>query len=388
MRLIFVTGNYPSIARPFEGTFVQQFVWAMARQGNNCIVIKPTSIFARRHGSYPPQIEEENIGIKSKITVYRPRYFSFSSKNLFITHTGRWTQASFNRAVKKIAKTLKTPSAVYGHFLYQAGYAATLIAKEIGALAVVGVGEDHLWSIAAFGEMSTRKNFATGSYFLANSQPNRNLLTNYLGIEFNRIRVEPNGIDLSLMFPHDRLAMRNRFGFDHNDFVVVFVGTNEERKGPQRLLDAVEDLQDVKCIFAGLGTELLVSSAIVRKGPCEHPLIPLLLSSGDIFVLPTISEGSCNAVIEAMACGLPIITAKGDYMDDIVDDNVAIRVDPTDVNAIRNAILTLKNDPLRRKKMSEACLRKAQQFDINERARSVTVWMEKLIKQSNMITSK
>ena len=380
MHIIFVTGNYPSSARPFEGTFVQQFVWAMARQGNTCTVIKPTSIFDRRYGQYPPIVQEENIIGEWTVNVYRPRYISFSSKNLFITHTGRLTQRSFNNAVRTIARKIKPPSVVYGHFLYQAGYTAMLIAKEFGAKAVVGVGEDHLWSIAAFGERATQKNFATGSYFLANSTPNRDLLTGRLGIEFNRILVEPNGIDLTLMFPHDKRAMRSRFDLEPRDFVVVFVGANEERKGAQRVLDALEGLSDVKCLIAGLGTESLVSSCIHRKGPCEHPMIPLLLSCGDIFVLPTLSEGSCNAVIEAMACGLPIVTAKGDHMDDIVDDDVAIRVNPTDVGEIREAILALKNDPERRKRMSEACLQKAKQFDINDRAKRITAWMKEHIK--------
>ena len=383
MQILFVTGNYPSIARPFEGTFVQQFVWAMARQGNTCTVIKPTSIFAIRHGDFSPQLEEEQITGQCKVLVYRPRYISFSSKNLLITHTGRWTQALFNQAVRKIALTLKAPAVVYGHFLYQAGYAAMLSAKEIGAKAVVGVGEDHLWSIAAFGEKATKIKFATGSYFLANSTPNRNLLTDHIGIDLTRILVEPNGIDLLLMFPHDRLAMRSRFGFAPDDFIVVFIGSNETRKGPQRVIDAAESLPDVKCLFVGLGTDSLVSSSIIKKGSCEHSLIPLLLSCGDIFVLPTLSEGSCNAVIEAMACGLPIVTAKGAHMDDVVDDEVAIRVDPMDVSAIREAILLLKNDLGRRKRMSIACLKKAKQFDINERARRVTAWMEELLKKKS-----
>jgi glycosyltransferase involved in cell wall biosynthesis len=97
--------------------------------------------------------------------------------------------------------------------------------------------------------------------------------------------------------------------------------------------------------------------------------------------MPSLAEGSCNAVIEAMACGLPIVTSNGRYMDDIVDDEVAIRVDPTDVRAIREAILLLKNDPERRTRMSKACLKKARHFDINDRARRVTTWMEELVRR-------
>ena len=70
------------------------------------------------------------------------------------------------------------------------------------------------------------------------------------------------------------------------------------------------------------------------------------------------------------------------YMDDIVDDEVAFRVDPTNVPAIREAIIALKNNPELRKRMSEACLRKAKQLDINERALRVTKWINEIIRQT------
>jgi glycosyltransferase involved in cell wall biosynthesis len=85
-------------------------------------------------------------------------------------------------------------------------------------------------------------------------------------------------------------------------------------------------------------------------------------------------------VIEAMACGIPVVTSCGRYMDDLVDDEVAIRVDPTDVGAIRRAIDALRNDPARRDAMSQACLRRAKEFDINERARRVSDWMAELVR--------
>ena len=79
-----------------------------------------------------------------------------------------------------------------------------------------------------------------------------------------------------------------------------------------------------------------------------------------------------------MACGLPVVTSSGRHMDDIVDGDVAIRVDPGDVAALRDAILALQRDPERRARMAAACLRKARDFDIDERARRITAWLESL----------
>jgi len=202
---------------------------------------------------------------------------------------------------------------------------------------------------------------------------------NPIGISSNRIKVEPNGVDLNFMYPRDQQTARRNLGLGADDFVVVFVGANEDRKGPKRLLAAIQDLNDVKCILAGQGTGALEARGIVWKGACPHSMIPDLLSCADVFVLPTTGEGSCNAVIEAMACGLPIVTSDGRYMDDIVDDEVAIRADPMDVRMIREAITMLKNDSERQRRMSEASLRKAKCFDINERAIRVTQWIEDLV---------
>lgn len=382
LRVAFVTGDYPSPARLFEGTFVQQFVWAMARRGNQCTVIKPTSVFDRRYGPYPSGSAVEHVGGGTTVEVHRPRYLSFSSRKLGFAHTGRWTQRSFNRAVYKTAKALPGRwDIAYGHFLYQAGFAAASLGVQNGCVAVVGVGEDHFWTLAAFGEDMARQHYATGTHFLANSTLNRDLLVSHLGIDPERIMVAPNGVDLALMLPRNRESMRKKHGIKGAGFTIAFVGANEERKGPKRVLGAVQGLPDVQCIFAGVGTQTLEASCIVHKGPCGHGAVPELLSCADAFVLPTLSEGSCNAVIEAMACGLPIVTSYGRYMDDIVDDDVAIRVDPMDVRAIRHAILLLRDDPERRRRMSEACLRRAKRFDIDERARRVTKWMRDLVRK-------
>lgn len=383
MQILFITNNYPSPARPFEGTFVQQFVWAMSRQGHECTVIKPTSIFARRYGPFPPRYSVEETGKEMTVEVYRPRYLSFSCRNLGFTHSGRWTQKAFNATARRMAKVIgKHWSAVYGHFLYQAGFGALNVAHQIGCQAIIGVGESQLWTLVAFGQERAKEHYAHGGFFLANSSQNRDRLVRELDIEPARILVEPNGVDLSNMYPRNRQLAREDLGFPADGFIVVFIGANEERKGPTRVIAAVEETSGVKCILAGMGTESLQSPCIIKKGPVSHARIPLLLSAADIFVLPTTSEGSCNAVIEAMACGLPIVTSIGQHMDDIVDANVAIRVDPMNVRQIRDAVLVLKRDPDLRRRMSKASLRKAKELDINERARRVSQWIDQTVLQS------
>jgi teichuronic acid biosynthesis glycosyltransferase TuaC len=393
MHIAFINEGYPAPNRAVGDPFVQQFVWAMARQGHECTVISPTSLFERRHGPLPVLFATEDPGCGGKpVKVYRPHFISFSSRNLGWTHTGRWTQRAINRvSIGAIKQLSAKPDIVYGHFLYSAGYAALRAGIELSCPSVIGVGESYAcpseteigesypWSLAAFGVEQARRHFSTQGYFLPNSTPNGEMLINLLKISPERILVEPNGVDLGRMHPVDRTAMRNKFSISTDGFVAAFVGSNDERKGPQRLVAAASGIPGVSCILAGSGTDTIKSACIEKCGVVLHEVIPELLACADIFVLPTIAEGSCNSVIEAMACGLPIVTSNGRYMDDIVDEEVAIRVDPTDVRAIREAILKLKNDPERRQRMTEACLFKAKTLDINERAKRVTEWMKRIV---------
>jgi glycosyltransferase involved in cell wall biosynthesis len=94
-------------------------------------------------------------------------------------------------------------------------------------------------------------------------------------------------------------------------------------------------------------------------------------------VLPTTIEGSCNAIIEAMACGLPMVTSNGPCMDDLLTEEVALRVDPLDVAALRGAIQKLMANPGLRAAMSAACLKRARLFDINARARGIMEWVSR-----------
>lgn len=381
MHIAFITGNYPTPSRPSTGTFVQQFVWAMARQGHECSVINPASIFDRKYGPHPPRFSVEGAGGGKPVHVYRPRYISFSSRNLGLIHTGRWTQGSLNNvAVRAVSALPRKPDVIYGHFLYHAGRAATVTGERLGIASVIGVGEGTFWTVDPFGFDRARRDFTATTGFIAVAAHIRDGLVLAIGISPEKILLAPNGIDMTRFSPADQGKARSRLGLAPNLFLIVFVGAFDDLKGGSELVEAVYGMQGVSLAMIGQGEKVFQSPNIIHQGRVNHDQIAIWLNAADLFVLPTREEGSCNAVIEALACGLPIVTSHGQYMDDIVDDEVAIRVDPTDVDAIRRAILTLRNDPDRRRRMAEACLRKAQDFDINERACRVTAWINELLK--------
>ena len=112
-----------------------------------------------------------------------------------------------------------------------------------------------------------------------------------------------------------------------------------------------------------------------------HREISKYLNAADVFVLPTLHEGCCNAIIEAMACGLPIISSNKSFNWDILDESNSLLIDPLNENEIFEAIKTLKVNKNQRMKLSQGALNKAKSLRIEERAKNILCFMEQKINE-------
>ena len=93
-------------------------------------------------------------------------------------------------------------------------------------------------------------------------------------------------------------------------------------------------------------------------------------------MLPTFAEGCCNALIEAMACGLPIISSDREFNWDVLNADNSIMIDPENVDEIANAIAELRDNSEKRKEMSKAALHTAANLTIRIRAEKIAEFME------------
>jgi glycosyltransferase involved in cell wall biosynthesis len=310
------------------------------------------------------------------IKVFRPYYLSLSSRNIASYNSFQATLFFFQRAVLRVLRQIDSePDVVYGHFLYSGGATAVRIGIKQDTPSFVAVGESSFWTVEPLGVEQARRDFRHVTGVIAVSSVLKRRLTSELNIPEEKIRVFPNGVDLVRFSPINKQEARAIYGFPQNSFIVAFVGHFDERKGVDRVIDATRELEGVDVVYAGSGPLRPEGLNVLFANVLTHGQVPALLSSADVFVLPTRAEGCCNAVIEAMACGLPIITSMGDFMDNIVNDKVAIRIDPDDAAAIRNAIIRLRDNPGLRATMAAAAIEHSKSFDINERARLVLEWM-------------
>lgn len=372
-----ICNRYPSVLTPTRQVFVQRLVGAMADQGVECTVICPIPVnqYLRNFSSLPPETEERSPK-GNRVRVFFPRYVSLGQRPLpGVGNTVHVTTRLFTSAVRKVLRRIPRPEALYGHFFAPAGVCAARLGRELGLKAFAAYGESTPWSIHNFGLDRMRRELDSISGIVSVSSANKAVLVDLGIVPESKIGVFPNGVQTAFFYPRDRTLARRLFQFPEKAFIAAYVGQFTERKGVMRVAEAVRGLHEVSVAFAGAGKEVPSIENCIHLGKVKPDQMPEFLSAADVFVLPTLNEGCPNAVVEAMACGLPVVSSDMPFNYDILNQQNSIMVDPTDVSAIRSAIVALRDDANMRYRMAGAALSRARQLSIDERAANVLQWM-------------
>ena len=144
------------------------------------------------------------------------------------------------------------------------------------------------------------------------------------GIPADKIHVVPYGVDLQSFPPRPQPPPKDE------PFTIVYVGSLIQRKGLSYLLDAVRALKspNVRLLLRGRGAvdrELLKTYSDVDfdlKLGLPLPELVRDIQRSDVFVLPSLTEGFAQVILEAMACGVPVITTANTCAPDILTEGV------------------------------------------------------------------
>ncbi len=373
--LAVITSHYPTRLHPNKGTFVRQLVDAFAEQQVRCTVIYPW----RLHDWLRERAHELVCDAKStdETKILRPLTLSLSNRQLGAFNTYALTYASFRHAAWRALKSANgKPDAVYGHFMYPNGATAVWAGQRLGCPGFVAVGEGTFWTLEPLGLKRARRDLSPMAGAIAVSSLLGKGLVEELRLPADHVAVFPNGVDRRKFYPRDRLDMRRKHGLPEDHFLVIYVGNFIEPKGVRRAAAAIDGLPGVSGVFIGSGPAAPRIHNLAFCGKVPHEVVPEFLSAADCFLLPSDAEGSSNATLEAMACGLPAVVSARPFNADICDANTARMVDPSDVSAIRETILELHHNPALRQHLADAATSKAAQYDIQVRARRVLDWME------------
>nr|WP_299172569.1 glycosyltransferase family 4 protein [uncultured Allomuricauda sp.] len=361
---ILVISSYPSLENPSMGVFVYNLVQNFCTLGHEVSVISPKNILslgAKKVESYGAE----------NCTVYRPLIISASNKQIGSFNTYRITELAQIKGVQRIVKRHNLEfDFVYAHFMRN-GFIAVNALKKYKKPVFVAIGESDLPLLT---KMYPRDYFEQSikqiRAFIAVSSKLKKQLIGY-GISENKIFMKPNAVDFNKFYQRDKAEMRKKYKLPMDLKLVAFVGRFMDHKGPLRVLEAVQNLDNVGALFMGKGPQEPSGSSVVFNESVPSYQIPELLSAADIFVLPTQREGSCNAIAEAIACGLPVVSSNIPEVMDQCNPSFSILVDPLNVKAIESAIKSILGDEERIAEMSKNALEHAKNFEIGERASSI-----------------
>lgn len=388
MKILFV-GWYPNPVDPYKNCFFQNLVHRVADKGNDCVVISPVSILKYRGRiNEIPEKDYELAPNGARVEVYYPRVLSASAFQFGKYNTSRLTEKFFQSGVERMAKKIDVDSfdAVYGHFFLCGGLAAIKIARKYGKPCFVAYGECDYYSQIKkpYGELTCEDIRGLTGIVSVSSSNTKELVSRPV---FNGVPIKtiPNAVDLNVFKPMDSAECKKAMGFPSDRAIVGFVGGFIERKGDKRLLEACESNNELYLAFAGKGAIPPSGENVIFAEPVERAKMPVFLNAIDIFVLPTLNEGCCNAILEAMACGKPVVSSDLDFNDGIVEQGRGLRVDPMNSKSIAAAVMKLIDNPGLRCELAAESFEFSKSLDIDVRADKILDFIKECMEDSSCI---
>jgi glycosyltransferase involved in cell wall biosynthesis len=174
-----------------------------------------------------------------------------------------------------------------------------------------------------------------------------------MGVSEQKLHVLYNGIDTERFFPGDKAVARVQLGLGEQERVLLYVGNLKASKGVLDLVEALrrmEPLQWHQCVIIGEGSDRRslqkhiaaagFENKVVLAGRRPHDEVRQWMIAADLLILPSHAEGVPNVVLEAMACGLPVVASRLPGIEEVLPEHAGILVPPQQPNALAAAITT------------------------------------------------
>lgn len=374
-----ITPTYPDKWFIEKGAFVDRLVNEWKKEGLRVDVVAPRKIVNFLKAIYKRKHTLNQIAGDS---VLYPSYISVSNKKMLNIDLKKISLQNFNKSALKGLKSLKTPDFFYGQFLETGGSAALTAGKKYNLPAFADVGESVLLNRGLFDETKKLSKLVTSLDGLACVSQELADEVISLGADPEKVMFYPNTVNMDRFKILDRSECRIKLGLPVNETIAIFTGHFIERKGPLRVLQSLkmQTKPKVKAIFIGRGEQEPHSEIILHKGPVPNSELATWLCAADFFVLPTQHEGHCNAINEAMACGLPIISSDIPEVRSQVSAEAGLLVNPTDIASLARAIEELAGNPNMRKLKGEAAYQEQIKRSSRSRASVILEWINNIMK--------
>lgn len=330
IRLLVFTSLYPNAEQPRHGVFVEERLRKLIATGRvTATVVAPVPWFPFRHayfGTYAKYARvprrEERYGIE----VLHPRYPVIPKFGMNVAPALMYR--ALLPCVRKLLAAGTACDLLDAHYFYPDGVAAVRLGVALGKPVVVTARGSDINVIACRGR-PRRQILAAAAQVAAvitvSSALKEKMIT--LGADTGKLTVLRNGVDLERFAPRDRTGMRAQLGLA--GVVWLTAGHLIERKGVHLAIEALAAVPQATLLIAGEGPEASRLRALVARcglsarvrflGEVAHDALCDYYNTADALIHATSSEGMPNVVLEAMACGTPVVAAPFDGVRELLD---------------------------------------------------------------------
>jgi glycosyltransferase involved in cell wall biosynthesis len=355
--VVVYTTLFPSAVQPHAGLFIRERMFRVARE-LPLTVVAPVAWFPfqrvlrrwRPHFRPAPPAREVQAGIE----VLHPRFFSLPGFGKQLD--GLFMALGTLRTLRRLRGEGRL-EVLDAHFAYPEGYAARLLGRWLGVPVTITLrGTEARHARMRRYRPLVRAALAHARRVFAVADALKQVAVS-LDIPAERILVVGNGVDTAVFRPVDRGEARRALGLAADAPVLITVGGLVERKGFHRVIEQLPALQKrfpglQYLIVGGPSPEgdftprlreqvaaLGLGESVRFLGALAPTELPAPLSAADVFVLATRNEGWANVLLEAMACGLPVVaTDVGGNAEVVCSDALGTLAPFGDGDALRDAI--------------------------------------------------
>jgi len=388
VRVLTFTSLFPSDARPRHGIFVETRLAHLVRDcGVDARVVAPVPWFpftAPAFGAYARLAATPRQATRANgLQVSYPRY-------LMLPRVGVASQPdAMARAGAAGAARLQRsgwqPDLIDAHYLYPDGVAAAILAQRLGVPFVMTARGTDVNVLARMPGPGRRIRWAAerAAAVIAVSSRLVDGLRE-LGVDPARIVYLRNGVDAGLFHPEDRWAARRTLGLPDGR-IAACVGNLVPEKGFDLAIDALAHAPDLRLVIVGDGPQRAPLAEQARRLGVDPrvtflPVMPqqalrTLYSACDVLLLTSTREGWPNVVLEALACGTPVVATDVGAVGDMITETAVGRiVAMRDARVLAQAVRDLLNTPTPREHIRAHACRfdwrsiSAAQFDLMKRA--------------------
>lgn len=318
MNLLTFSSCFPNRLRPTEGIFVLERMAAVARHAD-VQVVHPLARAPWRpplpHG-LPPEETIRGLIVHHRPFRYLPGVLKRCDGWFYYHGLAGWTAESCRQ---------RPTDLLDAHFAWPDGVGVSMIARQLKIPYVVTLRGtiNPRWPIRCF-----RRRLApalrNAAAVISVSRPMADIAV-LLGVHASRVHVIPNGVDGELFCPGDRMETRRELGLETDRPLLVCVASLKRAKGQRELLQAAGSIRPLpQVVLVGEAVEgqgyLQELSRIARHsnldgcvrytGPVDRATVAAYFRAADLAVLASHGEGCPNALLEALACGTPVVASR------------------------------------------------------------------------------